>query len=123
MSNSSAPLEFKKYFHDRFVLVVLTINVFLTLVVVAMVLLRLGDTGNSYIQAYRSNLGLNAYQVGGPGQIVSFAIFATATLVGQFWISLKFYAIRKHVSWFIMLLGTLLLVLSLIVSNALLQLR
>lgn len=123
MSNSSTSIEFKKYFHDRFVLAVLSINVFLTIITIAIILLSLGDTGNSYIQAYRSNLGLNAYQVGGVGQIISFAVFAVMVLVGQLFISLKFYGIRKHVSWFIMVLGTLLLILSLIVSNALLQLR
>lgn len=123
MNSSGSSLEFRKYFHDRFVLVALTINVFLTLLAIAFVTLNLGDTGSSYIQSYRSNLGLNAYQVGNVGQIISFAVFSVAVLIGQFVISLKFYGIRKHVSWIIMVLGMLLLVLSLIVSNALLQLR
>lgn len=123
MNSPGSSLEFRKYFHDRFVLVALTINVFLTLLAIAFVTLNLGDTGSSYIQSYRSNLGLNAYQVGNVGQIISFAVFSVAVLVGQFVISLKFYGIRKHVSWIIMVLGMLLLVLSLIVSNALLQLR
>lgn len=123
MSNAGSSLEFKKYFHDRFVLFALSVNTFLALLVVAFVFLNLGDTGNSYIQSYRSNLGLNAYQVGNVGQIISFAIFAVMVLIGQFLISLKFYGIRKHVSWIIMTLGMFLLILSLIVGNALLQLR
>ncbi len=113
----------KKYFHDRFVLVMLTVNAFLAFVTVASILLRLGDTSNNYIQAYRSNLGLNAYSVGGVEQIISFAVFAVIVLVGQFVFSYKLHEIRKQVSWIVMLLGMLLLVLGLIVSNALLGLR
>lgn len=123
MSESTSTIHFRKYFHDRFVLLVLTVNAFIAIVTVVSILLRLGDTSGSYIQAFRSNLGLNAYQVGDVGQIVSFAVFAVAVLAGQFVLSLKFYAIRKHAAWLIMLLGTLLLVLSLIVSNALIQLH
>lgn len=113
----------RKYFHDRFVLLMLTINVFLTIVCVAFVLLRLGDTSNSYIQAYRSNLGLGGYQGGGVGQLISFAVFAVLVLIGQFFISLKFHAIRKHAAWTMMVLAALLLVLCLTVSNSLLGLR
>lgn len=123
MSNETSRQNLKKYFHDRFVLLMLTINIFLTFVTVAVILLNLGDTSNSYIQAYRSNLGLNAYQVGGVGQIISFAVFAVAALVAQILISVRFYSIRKEASWTILVLGTLLLILTLIVSNALLQLR
>lgn len=112
-----------KYFHDRFVLLMLTINIFLTFVCVATILLRLGDTGNSYIQSYRANLGLNAYSAGNIGQIISFAVFAVTVLIGQTIISLKLHSIRKHVSWIAMVMAMLLLVLCTIVSNALLQLR
>lgn len=123
MSNETSRQHLKKYFHDRFVLLMLTINIFLTFVTVATILLRLGDTGNSYIQAYRGNLGLNAYQVGGVGQIISFAAFSIGTLVAQAVISARFYAIRKHASWIVMVMGALLLLLSLIVVNSLLELR
>lgn len=113
----------KKYFHDRFILLMLTVNVFLTFVTIASTLLRLGDTGNDYIQAYRGNLGFNAYSVGGAEQIVSFAVFAVIVLVGQFIFSYKLHEVRKEVSWIITVLGMLLLILTLIVSNALLGLR
>ncbi len=112
-----------KYFHDRFVLLMLTINVFLTLVCVATILFRLGDTGGSYIQSFRANLGLNAYSAGGLGQIVSFGVFSVAVLVGQTFLSLKLHPIRKQAAWIVMLMAALLLVLSTIISNALLQLR
>ena len=113
----------RKFFHDRFVLLMLTINVFLTFLCVALVLFKLGDTGSSYIQSYRSNLGLNAYSAGGLGQIISFAVFAVIVMIGQFFISLRLYGVRKHASWTIMLLAALLLVLSILISNSLLGLR
>ena len=113
----------KKYFHDRFVLFMLTVNSFLTVVTVASVLLRVGDTSDTFIQSYRSNLGLNAFTSGDAGQIFSFAVFAVLILVGQLFISMRLHAIRKHVSWIIMLLAMLLLIMTLIISNALLQLR
>ena len=120
MSDQPSP---RRYFHDRFVLLMLTLNAFLAFVVIASVLLRLGDTGNSYIQSYRANLGLNAYSVGGVGQIISFAVFAATVLVGQFYLSLRLYHIRKEVAWIVMILAFLLLLLTLLVSNSLLQLR
>ena len=113
----------KKYFHDRVVLLMLTVNTFLAFVTVAMILLRLGDTSTSYIESYRANLGLNAYKVGGASQIVSFAIFSVLVLVGQFFVSLHLHLIRKHAAWTVMFLACLLLLLSLLVSNSLLQLR
>ncbi len=113
----------RKYFHDRFVLLMLTINVFLTVVAVSSVLLRLGDTSNIYIQTYRSNLGLDGYFRGGVEQLIAFAVFAVLVLVGQFFLSLKFHSVRKQASWIMMILGSLLLVLTLLVSNALLELR
>lgn len=115
--------HYKKYFHDRFVLLMLTLNFFLAFVTAAVIFLRLGDTSTPYIESYRQNLGLNAYSVGGAGQIISFAAFSALVMVGQFFISLKLHRIRKHAAWAVMLLASLLLILSLIVSNALLELR
>lgn len=123
MNKETSRAHLKKYFHDRFVLLMLTINVFITLVIATLILLRLGDTGSSYIQSYRQNLGLNAYEVGGVGQIISFVVFAFAVLAGQFFVSLRLHSIRQHASWTVMILAMLLLILCLIVSNALLRLR
>lgn len=113
----------KKYFHDRFVLLMLTVNVFLTFLTIATTLLRLGDTSNNYIQSYRANLGLNAYSAGGVEQAVSYVIFALIIFGGQLFLSLKLHSVRKAVSWLVMLFAALLLLLSLIISNALLGLR
>lgn len=116
-------MNLKKYFHDRFVLLMLTINSFLTLLITASILLRLGDTNDIYIKSYRGNLGLSGYEAGGLGQILSFIIFAGFVLVMQFVLSLKVYHLRKQVAWTVMILSSLLLILSLIIANALLELR
>ena len=113
----------KKYFHDRFVLLMLTVNSLLTIVTIVSVLLRLGDTSNTYVESYRANLGLNAYSAGDASQIVSFAVFSVLVLVGQVFLSMKLHNTRRHAAWIIMVLAFLLLLLSLIVANALLQLR
>jgi hypothetical protein len=116
-------MNFKKYFHDRFVLLMLTINSFLTLLVVTTVLLRLGDTSDVYIKSYRANLGLNGYEASGLGQILSFIVFAGFILLMQFVLSLRVYHLRKQVAWVVVAMGCLLLILCLIVANALLRLR
>lgn len=113
----------RKFFHDRFILFTLTINAFLAIVVVLSVVLRLGDTSENYIQSYRSNLGLSAITVGGVGEIISFAVFAVALFVAHIFLALQFYKIRIVSAWVLMVLTGLLLLLSLIVSSALLQLR
>lgn len=113
----------KRYLHDRFVLFFLAVNAFLALAIIASVLFRLGDTSDGYIQQYRSNLGLNGYRVGGVGQIISFAIFAIMVFVFQVVISFRVYDIKKQAAWVVLVLSTLLLILSLFVSSALIQLR
>lgn len=113
----------KRYLHDRFVLFFLAINAFLLLAIVVSVLFRLGDTSDSYIQQYRSNLGLNGYRVGGVGEMISFTIFAAMVFAFQLIISFRVYDIKKQASWVVLVLSTLLLVLTLFVSSALIQLR
>jgi hypothetical protein len=105
------------------VLFFLAVNTFLALAVIASVLLRLGDTSDGYIQQYRSNLGLNGYRVGGVGEMVSFVVFAVILFVFQLFISFRVYDIKKQAAWTVLVLTTLLLILSLFVSSALIQLR
>lgn len=86
-------------------------------------MLRLGDTSENYIQSYRSNLGLSAITVGGVSEMISFALFAGALFVAHIFLGMQFYKIRITAAWALMVLTTLLLILSFIVSNALLGLR
>lgn len=114
----------KKYFHDRFVLLLLSVNAFLALVVTVSVLLRL-DTANpsGYFVQYRENLGLNAYAVGGFVSLLSFVVFAIFILGFHTFVSMRTYQMRRSIAITTLGLGTLLLALTLIVSNALLVLR
>ena len=114
----------QKYFRDRLVLLLLTVNIFLAALATILILLRVsGGHGSGYFVQYRANLGLNAYTVGSVWGILAFAVFAVAVAAFHWLISLRIYHIRRPLSVAILASATLLLVLTLIVSNALLVLR
>jgi hypothetical protein len=114
----------RKYFHDHVVLLLLSIEVFLALLTTVLVLLRLtSEHGNGYIIQYRSSLGINAFKTGSIAEILSFIVFAYAVLLIHISLSLRTYHIQRQLSIAILALGILLLVLTIIVSNALLVLR
>jgi len=114
----------KNYFHDRTVLLLLSVNTFLALLGGILVLLKL-DVGrpDGYIVQYRANLGLSAFKSGGASTLISFIIFSALVLVFHTLLSMRVYHIRRQFSVAILALGMLLLLLSVIVSNALLELR
>ncbi len=114
----------KNYFHDRMVLLLLSINSFLAIIGSLLILLRL-DVGrpDGYIVQYRSDLGLSAFKSGGVSTFVSFIIFIALTLIFHAVLSMRVYNIRRQLSIAILALGLLLLLLAIIVSNALLVLR
>ncbi|HET8991740.1 MAG TPA: hypothetical protein VFN31_01760 [Candidatus Saccharimonadales bacterium] len=114
----------KKYFHDHFVLLLLSINSFLAAFAVIFISLRLGTShGTDYIVQYRPNLGLDSYKAGSIIQIISFILFAILVLVINLGLSYKVYKIHRQLSIAVLALGILLLVLTIIISNALLLLR
>lgn len=114
----------KKYFHDRLILLLLSVNVFLTFLASIWVLFKL-DSGRSagYIVQYRSSLGISALKTGDAGELVAFIGFALLVLAIHFVLSMRVYPIKREVSIVILMLGGLLLLGSIIVSNALLVLR
>ncbi|MEI7683106.1 MAG: hypothetical protein WCJ24_02275 [Candidatus Saccharibacteria bacterium] len=114
----------KKYLHDRLVLLLLSINAFVALITSVLILLRL-DTSRSdgYFVQYRANLGLNAYRVGSYVSLLSIIIFVIFVLSFHTLISARIYSQRRDVAVVVLTFGTLLLGLTLIVSNALLVLR
>ena len=114
----------KKYLHDRFVLLLITVNGFLALLITVMTLLRL-DTVRSdgYVVQYRANLGLNAFQVGNFVPLLGFIILAIFIAAFHTLISVREYSQRRDVALVVLGFGTLLLVLTLIVSNELLLRR
>lgn len=113
----------RTFFHDRLVLLLLTINSFILILITVSILFRLGDTAEGYIVQYRSNLGLDGYKVGGLNQILSFIPFAGIVYGFQVYLGMRMYHIRKRVTHIILLLTSLVLVLTLIVSYSLLGLR
>lgn len=114
----------KKYFHDRMVLLLLSLNTFLALLASILVLLRLdGGRTDGYIVQYRANLGLSAFKTGSASTLISFIIFAGLVLILHVVLSMKVYHVRRHFSVAVLAMGLLLLILAMIVSNALLVLR
>ena len=112
----------KSYFHDRLVLLLLSINTFVTLLGSLLIVLRLGHS-ESHIVQFRSNLGLDAYTKGTSTPLLGFIVFSFFVLIFHLFISMRVWHLRRHFAVAILGLGTILLVISLIVSNALLVYR
>lgn len=114
----------KNYFHDRVILLLLSVLSFLSVLCFLMIFLRL-DTGrgDSYIVQYRSNLGLDEFKTGGVIEPVSLAVFALVVLVSHAILSTKSYNIKRRFAIAILGLGILLVALAIIISNSLLILR
>src|SRR5215212_9493075 len=113
----------KHYFHDRFVVLLLSINTFLAILASILVLLRLDGSGSDvYIVEYRANLGLSAFTRGASGPIMSFVLFALMVMVAHTFLSMRVFTVRRQLSVIILAFGTLLLTLAIIVSDALLKL-
>ena len=114
----------KKYFHDRLVLLLLTVNGFIAALTSVLILLRLdGSRSDSYIIEYRENLGLNAFSSGDSTTFWVFVAFVIAITAINTLLSIRIYEHHRKYSITILALGLLLLFLALIVSNALLVLR
>lgn len=113
----------KQYLHDRFLLLLNSINVFLTLLLAILTLLRLDASHSSYIVQYRANVTVDAFKSGSSSELYGFIIFGILVLVFHAVISFRVFLIHRQLAAVVLSLGTLLLVLALIVSNALLVLR
>jgi len=113
-----------KYFHDRLILLLLSVNTFLALAASIFVLLRLSSNhGNGYIVQYRPGLGIDAFKQGSVTELMGFVVFALLVLAIHTTLSWRAYRIHRQLAVTILALGILLLLLTLIVSNALLILR
>jgi hypothetical protein len=114
----------KKFIHDKTVLVLLSVNFFVAFISSVLILLRLGNgQGNNYIVQYRPSLGIGAFTRGSAADLLEFILFAALVLVVHTLLSLKTYHIKRELSLAILGMAVLLLVVSTIVSNALLVLR
>lgn len=117
----------KKFLHDHYILLLLTINVFLFLAVTSFVLVRLsGLHSTSYIVQCRNcsdPTATNKYLVGSVTGLLSFIVFSFIVLAINTTLSIRSYNIHRQLAVTILSLGILLQVLTLAVSNALLVLR
>jgi hypothetical protein len=114
----------RKYFHDHFVLLLLSTEVFLVLLSTILVLLRLSsEHGGGYIVQYRSSLGIDDFKQGSVTALLGFIVFAFIVLATHLLLSLRCYRINRQLAITVLGFGLLLLVLNIIVSNALLVLR
>jgi uncharacterized BrkB/YihY/UPF0761 family membrane protein len=110
------------FLHDRRVLLVLSVNVFLALVAILSVALRL-PRGSSTIVQYRAPLGIDAFQSGGELSLVSFIVFAVVILGSHSLLAYRVYPIKHQLSLLVLLLGSLLFVVAAIVGSALLAVQ
>lgn len=113
----------KTYFHDRLILLILSINTFLAIALILNAIFALSDNSAVFIREYRSNLGLDGYQAGGIKDILAFGFFAVIIYAFQFYASIRTYHIRKHLSLMVLLLTMVIYIFSLLVINALLGLK
>lgn len=113
----------KHYLHDRVALLFVSVNVFLTFLLTALTILRLDTSHSSYIVQYRSDAAINAFKSGSSTELFSFILFGFLVLVLHMLISFRAYRIHRQFALTVLGLGTFLLVLAIIVSNALLVLR
>lgn len=114
----------KKYFHDHLVLLLLSVNAFAAIAGAVFILIRLSTShGNSYIVQYHPSLGADAFRTGSVIDLLAFVFFAILVLAAHTILSLRAYHIHRQLALTILGLGILLLMLTVIVSNALLMLR
>ena len=119
----------KKYFHDKLVLLLLSVLVFLALTAVISIMLRLGSGQgiSDYYIEYRQGPGHSARgdfsPTGDVWAILNFIWFTLFTLGISFILSVRTYTIKREISVVILALGVLLVLLTCIVSYVLLAHR
>lgn len=112
-----------KFFHDRVVLLLVSTNTFLTLVTSMTTLLRVSHVhSQGFIAEYRANLGLSAFKPGSASTFAGFVVFALLILVFHTVLARKVYHLRHQFAYCVLAMGTLLILMAMIVSYALLGL-
>lgn len=105
-------------------LLLLTVNTFLAVMESLWVLLRIsGGRSEGFIVQYRANLGISAFKTGTASEFLSFAGFVLVVLVINTILSMRMYHHHRQYAITILSFATLLMVLAIIVSNALLTIH
>ncbi len=105
------------------VLLIVSVNAFLAFLLAVLTFVRVDTSHSSYIVQYRSNATINAFKSGSSTELYSFILFGLLVLAIHTAISLRAYRIHRQLAVVVLGLGTLLLVVAIVVSNALLVLR
>lgn len=113
-----------RYFHNRSVLLLLIINSALVLLGTVLILFRLDSgTTTNYIIEYRANYGIGEYQRGFALDMAGFIFFMLINFGISIFLSLRTFTIRKHVAVVVLAICSLINVMTIIVSSALMALR
>lgn len=115
----------KHFLQDRTALLLVSGTAFLTLIAIALILLKLGSgqgTSN-YIVSYRSSLGIDRYATGTVRDIVAFIVAAVLMFTLSLVMSYRAYPVKRELSLAVLALTIPLLLFLIVVSNALLVLR
>lgn len=113
----------KEYFHDRLIMLLLTVSAFLAALGSLLILLKFDSGRNEgYIVNYRPSLGIGTFKNGSAADILAFIAFLAIILVINTVLSVRVYGIHRQFAVTILGMGILLMILAIIVSNALLTL-
>jgi len=116
----------KKYLQDKLILLLASANIFLAFLSAILVFLRLnvGQGNSGYVVQYRSNLGLfTPYKTGSLTDLFSFVAFAIVVVAVAIALSVRTYHIRRDLAVLVLSASALLVVLTIIISNALMALH
>ena len=114
----------KKFFHDRTVLLLITLMAILVVIGVSVVLLRFDVSRNpTTIVAYRPNITGTQYISGKPIDIYSLAVFMIMASVAAVLISSRVYNAKRYAALFMLSSTIFLLILSTIVANSLISIQ
>lgn len=113
-----------RYFHNRSILLLLIVNGALVLIGSILILFRLDSgTTTNYIIEYRANYGIGEYQRGFALDMAGFIFFMLINFATSVFLSLRTFPMRKQIAVVVLAICSLLNIITIIVSNALMALR
>jgi hypothetical protein len=114
-----------KYFHDRSVLLLLTLNSLLVVTGILFVLLHLDSSkGAAYIvQCRLCDTAAHEFKSGSAFDMTGFMLYLVITFGLSIFISRRVYNERRHVALVVMAMASILAIFSLLVSYSLFTLR
>lgn len=112
----------KRFIHDRVVLLLLSVNIFFTVLISVLIAFALtGGTDRIYVIEHRPSLGLSANRIGNATQMASLIVFVILVLIFNTILSVRTYPLRRNFAVVILGMATLLILMAGIISSFLLQ--